>query len=276
MSATCAALRDADLTEAARPHRRAHHLHRRRRRRLDAARTRRRFRPHHSGRALRDHRRLRAPSLHRATGDAGRDHAGVHCPRLQRRRVPMSATEIEVAAPAAGGGRPAGPCWATRMSSAPRRPTTEFDAPFQTLITEAAWGHVWSRDGLDQARALDRHHRAARGARPLRGDGDAYPRHRPHRRHRGRYPRGAAACRDLCRRADRQQRLPHRQAGVRRHGAREGRNERQPVQRRAGDRRLLRPRPAVASAGADAGLQDHACCARRSARRSRSATRCRR
>jgi 4-carboxymuconolactone decarboxylase len=25
---------------------------------------------------------------------------------------------------------------------------THFDAPFQELITEAAWGHVWSRDGL--------------------------------------------------------------------------------------------------------------------------------
>lgn len=24
--------------------------------------------------------------------------------------------------------------------------TTAFDAPFQNLITEAAWGHVWSRD----------------------------------------------------------------------------------------------------------------------------------
>ena len=24
--------------------------------------------------------------------------------------------------------------------------TTEFDEPFQTLITEAAWGHLWSRD----------------------------------------------------------------------------------------------------------------------------------
>ncbi|MCR4269315.1 4-carboxymuconolactone decarboxylase [Nitratireductor sp. ZSWI3] len=24
---------------------------------------------------------------------------------------------------------------------------TDFDAPFQTLITEAAWGHVWSRPG---------------------------------------------------------------------------------------------------------------------------------
>ncbi|MEP7241016.1 MAG: 4-carboxymuconolactone decarboxylase [Devosia sp.] len=23
--------------------------------------------------------------------------------------------------------------------------TTEFDGPFQTLITEAAWGHLWSR-----------------------------------------------------------------------------------------------------------------------------------
>jgi 4-carboxymuconolactone decarboxylase len=25
---------------------------------------------------------------------------------------------------------------------------TEFDRPFQELITEAAWGHVWSRQGL--------------------------------------------------------------------------------------------------------------------------------
>ena len=26
---------------------------------------------------------------------------------------------------------------------------TDFDAPFQELITESAWGHVWSRPGLD-------------------------------------------------------------------------------------------------------------------------------
>ncbi|MEY9165906.1 4-carboxymuconolactone decarboxylase [Sinorhizobium fredii] len=26
--------------------------------------------------------------------------------------------------------------------------TTEFDQPFQELITEAAWGHVWSRPAL--------------------------------------------------------------------------------------------------------------------------------
>ena len=25
---------------------------------------------------------------------------------------------------------------------------TDFDAPFQELITEAAWGHVWSRDTI--------------------------------------------------------------------------------------------------------------------------------
>lgn len=25
---------------------------------------------------------------------------------------------------------------------------TDFDAPFQNLITEAAWGHVWSRDTI--------------------------------------------------------------------------------------------------------------------------------
>jgi len=27
---------------------------------------------------------------------------------------------------------------------------TDFDAPFQELITEAAWGHVWSSDGLSK------------------------------------------------------------------------------------------------------------------------------
>ena len=26
--------------------------------------------------------------------------------------------------------------------------STSFDAPFQALITEAAWGHVWSRDTI--------------------------------------------------------------------------------------------------------------------------------
>ena len=25
---------------------------------------------------------------------------------------------------------------------------TEFDAPFQALITDAAWGHIWSRDTI--------------------------------------------------------------------------------------------------------------------------------
>ena len=27
---------------------------------------------------------------------------------------------------------------------------TEFDAPFQDLITEAAWGHVWSRPNISK------------------------------------------------------------------------------------------------------------------------------
>lgn len=26
--------------------------------------------------------------------------------------------------------------------------TTDFDAPFQDLITDAAWGHVWARDTI--------------------------------------------------------------------------------------------------------------------------------
>ena len=28
--------------------------------------------------------------------------------------------------------------------------TTDFERPFQDLITEAAWGHVWSRDNWDK------------------------------------------------------------------------------------------------------------------------------
>jgi 4-carboxymuconolactone decarboxylase len=28
--------------------------------------------------------------------------------------------------------------------------TTEFTRPFQELLTEAAWGSVWTRDGLDR------------------------------------------------------------------------------------------------------------------------------
>ena len=31
------------------------------------------------------------------------------------------------------------------MSNAPSQATTDFDRPFQQLITEAAWGSVWSR-----------------------------------------------------------------------------------------------------------------------------------
>lgn len=33
--------------------------------------------------------------------------------------------------------------------------TTEFDAPFQSLITEAAWGTVWASDGIsDRERSM--------------------------------------------------------------------------------------------------------------------------
>ncbi|MCV0397488.1 MAG: 4-carboxymuconolactone decarboxylase [Rhizobiaceae bacterium] len=31
-----------------------------------------------------------------------------------------------------------------------RKNQTDFDAPFQDLITEAAWGHVWSRDTISK------------------------------------------------------------------------------------------------------------------------------
>ena len=33
--------------------------------------------------------------------------------------------------------------------------TSEFDAQFQSLITEAAWGHVWASDGIgDRERSM--------------------------------------------------------------------------------------------------------------------------
>jgi len=48
-----------------------------------------------------------------------------------------------------------------------------------------------------------------------------HTRHRQHRRHGGGCPRGAAACRRLCRGAGRQRRLCHRQAGLRRKGGTE-------------------------------------------------------
>ena len=36
-----------------------------------------------------------------------------------------------------------------------REARTAFDAPFQELVTEFLWGHLWTRDGLDRrTRAL--------------------------------------------------------------------------------------------------------------------------
>ena len=36
-----------------------------------------------------------------------------------------------------------------------RAARTAFDAPFQEMVTEFLWGHLWSRDGLDRkTRAL--------------------------------------------------------------------------------------------------------------------------
>lgn len=59
---------------------------------------------------------------------------------------------------------------------------SDFDRPFQQLITEAAWGTVWSRPAWSK-RALDGDAGAAGGSRPRRGGGDACARHRQHRRH---------------------------------------------------------------------------------------------
>ena len=39
-------------------------------------------------------------------------------------------------------------CWATPMSTGPRPPRPPSTPPFQALITEAAWGHVWARDTI--------------------------------------------------------------------------------------------------------------------------------
>ena len=44
---------------------------------------------------------------------------------------------------------------------------TPFDAPFQRLITEGAWGTVWSDDTISQREAVDADPGAAGGNRKL-------------------------------------------------------------------------------------------------------------
>ena len=108
---------------------------------------------------------------------------------------------------------------ARRRACRPRRAaTTDFDAPFQELITEAAWGHVWSRpDWTKRERsmvtiallaALGHDEEVAMHVRATANTGATARGH----------PRGAAACRDLCRRAGRQPRHQDRQEGLRRDG----------------------------------------------------------
>ena len=43
---------------------------------------------------------------------------------------------------------------------------TAFDAPFQDMITDAAWGHVWSSDTARPPHPLAAHARHPRRARP--------------------------------------------------------------------------------------------------------------
>lgn len=44
--------------------------------------------------------------------------------------------------------RSAVPCWGDEHVDRVEKNKTEFDADFQRLITEGAWGSVWSRPGL--------------------------------------------------------------------------------------------------------------------------------
>ena len=59
---------------------------------------------------------------------------------------------------------------------------TAPDAPFQALITDAAWGHVWSRDTitLRERSMLTIALAGGSGQRPRTCP--AHPRHRQHRR----------------------------------------------------------------------------------------------
>ena len=91
---------------------------------------------------------------------------------------------------------------------------TAFDAPFQELITEAAWGHVWSRpDWTKRERSI-----VTIALLAALGQDEEVAMHvratAQHRRDARRHPRGAAARRDLRRRAGREPRVQDRQADL--------------------------------------------------------------
>ena len=92
-------------------------------------------------RALRAAGRPRPYPLRRGAGGAGR---GNH-PFPEGERPCLTPMAVPASTPAC---RPGARCWATPMSTAPRRRSRPFDADFQRFITEGAWGSVWSRPGL--------------------------------------------------------------------------------------------------------------------------------
>ena len=94
--------------------------------------------------------------------------------------------------------------------------TTDLTHDFQQLITEYAWGAVWTRAGSRPSHPIPDHdHRPGR-ARPPRGAGAASAWCAAQRRQRGGDQGDPPALRGLLRRAGGQHRLPHRAADVRR------------------------------------------------------------
>lgn len=94
---------------------------------------------------------------------------------------------------------------------------TEFTRDFQTLITEYAWGTIWTRPGLDRrSRSM-----IALTALIARGRDEELAAHISRRATQWtvsrRSQRSLAADRSLLQRAGCQQRLPHCSGGVRRH-----------------------------------------------------------
>ena len=91
---------------------------------------------------------------------------------------------------------------------------TPFDAAFQSLITESAWGTVWSSDGISKReRSM-----LTLGILAATGNFEEIPMHiratAPHRGQQVGRVGSVPACRDLCRRAAGQPRAETGQADL--------------------------------------------------------------
>ncbi len=134
---------------------------------------------------------------------------------------------------------------------------TDFDRPFQDLITEAAWGHVWSRPGWTKRErsivtiallaALGHDEEVAMHIRATLNTGATRDDIREALLHVAIYAGVPAANRAI---SIAKQVFQQLDAGKRR------RDRERSSQPQAGNRRLLPARPRLASAGLYAGLQD--------------------